>query len=355
MKFLKSCLVFLFLSLVSYGQATEERNSVRFMTGYVQGGKLQIHSSKIDHFRGVQPYGAGLDFSWKFVSSNAYALCRCYPSMGISLNYWNFGAAALGNGVSALFYVEPVLFSFFGTDVAIRSGLGVTYLDNPHDELRNPDNIVYSTSIAFPLMAGISLDYPVSEKWSLRLVANFQHISNGGTNQPNLGLNYTTLGMGVARKLDLQDLPPPPEIDSYDASKNEKGIALRFIAGLKEPEESESKAAVLGLTAEYYSQFARINGWSAGMMGEWDSSRAGSSLTHNGRLSAIAGHHFLLGRFDFGQTAGLYLMRGHSTHSLWFQYYTLDFGLNQLIHVGVGLKAHGKVAEFLGVRLSVFL
>lgn len=349
------CLVFLSLALVSYSQAPEERSSVRFLTGFVQGGQLQVHSSKIEHFRGVQPFGAGLDFSWKFISSNAYALCRCYPSLGVSLNYWHFGVPELGNAVSALFYVEPVLFSPFGVDVSIKSGLGVTYLDSPHDAMTNPDNIVYSTSIAFPLVAGISLGYSLSEKWWLRMAANFQHISNGGTNQPNLGINYTSLSLGLARKLDLQEIPPPPKIDSYDASKSENGIALKLIAGLKEPEGSEDKASVLGLAAEYYSQFARINGWSAGVMGEWDNSRAGSSLREKGRLSAIGGHHFLLGRFDFGQTAGLYLMRGHSTHSRWFQYYTLDFGVNQLIGIGVGLKAHGKVAEFLGVRISLSL
>jgi|GEM_PF-3480401 hypothetical protein len=88
-------------------------------------------------------------------------------------------------------------------------------------------------------------------------------------------------------------------------------------------------------------------------MGEWGNSRTGSLLRANGQLSAIAGHHFWPGHFDFDQTAGLYLVRGHSTHSCRFQYYTLDFRLNQLVDRGVELKAHGQVAEFLGVRVSV--
>lgn len=337
------------------GQGSGERRSIRYLAGYVHGGQLQIHSSKIEHYRGVQPFGAGLDLSWKFVSPDAYSLCRCYPSLGISLNYWDFGHASLGNGLSALFYVEPVLFSPFDVDVSLKTGLGVSYLDSPHDETHNPGNIVYSTSVSFPLMAGISLNRKLSDDWSVGLSAMFQHISNGGTNQPNLGINYTTVGVGLSRKLDDQSVPPSRNVEPFDPATAKKGVSLTFLPGLKEPENSENKAFVGGLSVEYHSQFARINGWSAGLMGELDDSREGSALSDLGRLSVVAGHHFLLGRFDFAQTAGFYLLQGHSTHFPWFQYYTLDFELSSTFGIGVGLKAHGKVAEFLGARLLLTL
>ena len=348
--------VLLFLCpLTADAQESDERRSIRFLAGYVHGGQLQIHSSKIEHYRGVQPLGAGLDLSWKFISPDAYSLCRCYPSLGISLNYWDFGHSSLGNGLSALFYVEPVLFSPYEVDVSLKTGLGISYLDNPHDETHNPGNIVYSTSVSFPLMAGVSLNRELSDDWSVGLSAMFQHISNGGTNQPNLGINYTTIGIGVSRKLDSRSVPPSPGVEPFDPATAEKDISLTFFPGLKEPENSEDKAFVGGLSVEYHSQFARINGWSAGLMGEWDGSREGSALSDLGRLSAVAGHHFLLGRFDFAQTAGFYLLRGHSTHAPWFQYYTLDFELNSRLGIGIGLKAHGKVAEFLGARISLTL
>lgn len=346
--------LFLF-PFITVAQDADERRSIRYLAGYIHGGQLQIHSSKIEHYRGVQPLGAGLDLSWKFISSDAYSLCRCYPSLGISLNYWDFGHSSLGNGLSALFYVEPVLFSPFDVDVSLKTGIGISYLDNPHDETHNPGNVVYSTSVSFPLMAGISLNRKVSDDWSVGLSAMFQHISNGGTNQPNLGINYTTLGIGISRKLDDQSVPPSRSVEPFDPEAAKSGVSLVFLPGLKEPENSESKAFVGGFSAEYYSQFARINGWSAGLMGEWDGSREGSSLSELGRLSVLAGHHFLLGRFDFAQTAGFYLLRGHSTHAPWFQYYTLDFEISPAFGIGVGLKAHGKVAEFLGARVLLSL
>lgn len=343
---------FLFISQWVIGQDKDARHSIRFLSGNLHGGWLQIHSSKIENFRGVRPKGAGLELSWKFVSPESYALCKCYPSLGISLNYWDFGHEALGNALSGLFYVEPVLFSPFNVDVSLKTGLGVSYLDHPYDEDSNPENVVYSTSIAFPLMAGLSMEYAISGNWFLRFSAMFQHISNGGTSQPNLGINYTTLGGGIARKLDSQTIPKSPKIEPFHYAQRDREWIINLISGLKEPEESEEKASVFGVSAQYQSQFARINGWSAGLMAELDYSRSDASFPENGRVSVLGGHHFLLGRFDFGQTAGFYLIRGHETQAPWFQYYTLDFEVTSMLGVGVGLKAHGKVAEYLGVRIN---
>jgi hypothetical protein len=99
------------------------------------------------------------------------------------------------------------------------------------------------------------------------------------------------------------------------------------------------------------SQIWRINAFTAGGMLELDNSRIGLSMHDKSRASFMAGHTFLLGRFAFAQKGGIYVWSGHSTQSPFFQYYTLDFGVNDGFGIGFGLKAHGKVAEFVGIRL----
>jgi hypothetical protein len=343
--------------LSSYAKAQQERTKrpLHYLSGYIYGGKIEIHSSKIEHFKGTKPFGIGLDFSWKFVSNEAYALFKSYSSIGTSLNYWNFGDASLGHAFSALFFVEPVLFSPFDTEISLKGGLGVSYMDHPYDEASNPDNLTYSTHLAFPLMIGLSLDYPFNNRWIVRFSGMFQHISNGGVNQPNLGINYTTLGLGIQRKLDKRPVPVPVQPDPFNPREGEREILISFTGGLKDPEDNGNKASLLAVSCEYLSQFARINAWTAGIMGEVDNSRDVSGLSDKSRLSLTGGHSFLLGRFTFSQKGGIYVLRGHSTHSCWFQFYTLDFDLMQNFDVGIGLKAHGKVAEFLGIRLSVVL
>ncbi|MGM0375778.1 MAG: acyloxyacyl hydrolase [Bacteroidota bacterium] len=329
----------------------DEDGPLLYLGGHIYGGQIEIHSSKIEHFRGIRPVGAGVDLSWKFVSENAYALCQCFPSLGVSLNYWDFGHSSLGHALSSLFYVEPVLFSPFDSEISLKSGLGVSYLSNPYDEETNPQNVTYSTRFSFPLMVGVSFSHPLNEKWSLRLSGMFQHISNGSVKQPNLGINYMTAGIGLRRKLDRRSLPSPPDTEPFDPSEGLRMMKLSFIGGLKEPEGAKDKNMVASLTGEYIRQFGRINAWTAGGMFEHDNSRKGDGIADRSRVSLMSGHAFLLGRFSFAQKAGVYLWHGHPTKAPWFQYYTLDFSATENLGFGVGLKAHGKVAEFLGIRL----
>jgi len=343
-------IVGIFLSIVVKAQEKVANAPIRYLNTWVYGGKVVVHSSKIEHFRGVSPRGIGIDYEWKYVSEKAYSLCHCYPSIGASLNFWDFGDASLGRALSGLFYVEPVLFSPFNIDISFKGGLGISYLSNPFDETNNPENLTYSTHFSFPLLAGLSFRYQVGERMALRMSGTFQHISNGGINQPNLGINYTALGVGVQWKLDSRSLPSQIEIQPFDRSGGEKKWYFNIIAGLKEPEGSEDKALVLSAASEYMSQFARINAWTAGVMAEFDNSRDYSDLGSKSRLSFMVGHTFLLGRFAFGQKAGIYVWSGHATHAPWYQYYTLDFEVSEKIAIGTGLKAHGKVAEFLGMR-----
>lgn len=329
----------------------DENGPLLYLSGHYYGGAIEVHSSKMEHFRGVRPVGAGVDLSWRFVSEKAYSLLQCYPYMGASLNYWDFGHSSLGHGLSALYYVEPVLFSPLNTDISIKAGLGVSYLDHPYDEETNPQNLTYSTYFSFPLMIGVSLTHPLNETWALRFSGMFQHISNGSISQPNLGINYTTAGIGIQRKLDARPIPAPPELAPFDSEKGIRRVELSFISGLKEPPEDQGKNMVMSLSGEYLHQFGRINAWTLGGMFEADNSRPGNSFEDRSRVSLMAGHTLLLGRFSFGQKAGIYLWRGHPMPDFWYQYYTLDFAATNDLGVGVGLKAHGKVAELLSVRL----
>ncbi len=344
-------LVFQSFFLLLTGQEVNKERPFRYLSAHLYGGQIQIHSSRIEYFKGARPFGVGVDFAWKFVSDKAYALCQCYPSLGASLNYWDFGHRALGNGVSGLFFVQPVLFSVWDTDISLKTGLGVSYLNNPYHEEANPLNITYSNHFGFPLMAGLSLSHSINDDWMLLLSGIFQHISNGGVNQPNLGINYVTVGIGIQRKLDERSLPPPGTPSPFEPENGIRDVSVSLIAGLKEPTGSEDKALVLSLSGEYRHQFARINAWTVGGMVETDHSRDVSTLRDKSRISLTAGHAFLLGRFSFAQKAGIYLWRGHATHNSWFQYYTLDFDVMPGLGIGAGLKAHGRVAEFLGLRI----
>ncbi len=352
-RFIKRIVVLTFTSgmLVSATGQTKEKPH-HYLSGHIYGGQFQVLSQKTEHFRGANPFGVGIDYVWKFVSQEAYSLCRCYPSLGSSLNYWYFGHDAMGNGISALFYLAPVLFSPGSASVSLKAGLGFTYLDNPYHEKSNPQNVTYSTAFSFPLMAGLSLLYPVNKFWGLRMSGMYQHISNGGVHKPNLGIDYITVGFGVQRKLDDRALPEPDAPLPFSPQSAERQVSGSFVSGFKETDDRNGEAFVHSLSGEYLHQFARIHAWSAGGIWEIDNSHSGNLFNEQSRVSLLTGHSFLLGRFAFAQKAGIYLWSGHPLEEKWFQYYSLDFEMVPgIINVGVGLKAHEKVAEYLSLRL----
>ncbi len=339
------------LGVLSPSLAQRNRTSVRSISATAYWGSLEIHSRKIEYFRGTTPFGVGVDWSWRFVSEKAWQLCKCYPSLGVSINYRDFGHPSLGEAVSTLFFVEPELAITSVANLSLRAGMGISYLSNPFDAEKNPLNLTYSTHISFPLMIGLVASRPLGDSWGLSFSATFQHLSNGGTSQPNLGINYGALGLGIRKTLDRQPLLPPAPIAPFNRDEGLRGFRVGMMTGLKEPEDGPSHYGVLALFGDYMQQFGRINGWTLGGMAELDNSRRVSEGLDRSRYSVTAGHRFLLGRFDFGQTAGFYLWSGHVTKEPWYQYYTIDYRAWQQLSFGVGLKAHGKVAEFLGIRL----
>jgi hypothetical protein len=335
--------------------AQGRRTSVRYIAATAYWGSIEIHSRKIEYLRGTNPYGVDVDWSWRFLSEKSYRLCQCYPSLGMTLNYRDFGHASLGHAFSSLFYVEPEVAQTLRVNLYLRAGMGISYLSHPFDARSNPSNLSYSTHFSFPLMIGLVGRFPLSEAWALNISGTFQHLSNGGTSQPNLGINYGALGVGVQKKLDAQPLPPPFPLTPFDPKTGMRGLHAGLMMGLKEPDDDQSAHFVLGVFGEYLRQFGRINAWNIGALAELDNSRETTLLFDRSRYSTTIGHRFLLGRFSFGQMAGFYIWSGHPTKAPWYQYYTIDFKALPEMSVGVGLKAHGKVAEFLGTRLSLVL
>lgn len=65
------------------------------------------------------------------------------------------------------------------------------------------------------------------------------------------------------------------------------------------------------------------------------------------------GHEFLLGRFVFSQQFGAYFFRPYRMGDAVYQRYNLVFRVSDYLSVGIGLKAHRHVANFLDFRTGL--
>jgi hypothetical protein len=111
-----------------------------------------------------------------------------------------------------------------------------------------------------------------------------------------------------------------------------------------------------GLEFKHARRVARLSNVSLG--GEWmyDTNQAklaeGKSPETGHHLGAAVGHEFILGKFLFSQQIGVYFLKPSSRPEDLYQRYGLNYRINPSLLVGVNLKAHGHVADFLDMRIG---
>jgi len=325
-------------------------------------GFVILHSQDIRPIGQSYPRGLSLELSWHAKSQKAYNSCLCFPRLGLSTTFWDFdNPKVLGQGLTSLFFVEP----FFGLQrrlsFSFRAGIGLVYANRPYDAIHNPDNLSYSTRISFALLVGANINYRISPHLMLRLAGNYNHISNGGMNEPNKGINYPTLSLGLDYYLQQEiAFSPYPQKDWKNETVKQSQISVQAFASAKQLSGSDEKTryAVYGLLAVYWYRVSRINALSAGVeiMSDYshreEIQRAGLQNDHR-KAGLLLGNVFLLGNFNFSQQFGIYLYDPYHRDATVYQRYGLDWKFAKTYMAGIGLKAHGHVADFLEFRLGM--
>ncbi|MCW5520326.1 acyloxyacyl hydrolase [Aureitalea sp. L0-47] len=320
---------------------------------------LLKHTDFLRELDDSYPVAIRLDWSKHLITKKSWDFCNCFPRVGVSVAYWNWDSPdVLGSGFSALGYLEPYMRTHKRTNFFFRAGLGGVYLTDPYDEVSNPLNLSYSTRLAYFLLVGAGVNYRITDKLNLRLAAKYNHISNGGKQTPNKGLNFPSLSVGLNTSLTPISFPEVRKNGKREPPEQRKRITLTHFSGWSNANVGDKdKFYVFGLAANY-SRW--IGGRSALTIGtEWiaDYSRrekiklAGTDDSfHQGAV--LAGHEFWLGRVTFSQQFGLYYYRDFRDTDDVYQRYGLTYEFVKNIFVGMNLKAHGHVADFFDFRLG---
>lgn len=199
---------------------------------YLDYGYILKHAPSLEQIPNAYPTAIGLEWSKMLLTEHAFDFCNCFPRVGVDLAYWNFdNAEVLGSGLLAMGFVEPYFRTQKRTNFFIRAGLGGAYLTQPYDEVANPLNESYSTHISFALMLGFGINYQLSEYWSLKFAAKYNHTSNGGVSTPNKGLNFPSLSMGVNRSLESLVFPDLEATGKRQPPKEKTRIVLSAFTG----------------------------------------------------------------------------------------------------------------------------
>lgn len=310
-------------------------------------GQFQVHSAKLEKYRGTQIRGIELEMSRLFQSPGVHEMSGTKVKLGWAFNYTDYGHQDWDYGLSTQFYIEPFFKCSDRWWLSGRGGIGISYLSHPYHSETNPDNLAYCTHFSFPLNLAFSSYYLFRPRWSIKGSLTFQHISNGGIKQPNLGINYPTFVLGF--EYALQDY----RLKKYDKPKSyikTKGVDILLSYSLKEDTTHVNNTNVITVFAQRAWQVSRINALSLGTLIEYQQMHAKEDDPWS--LGCLAGNEFLMGQFLFGQQMGIYVLKGTNARTKLFQNYYLRYKTNSRIMAGVNFKAHGHVADYLCFQLG---
>jgi hypothetical protein len=286
---------------------------------------------------------------------NRYA---CFPRHTLSLSYNQFSNSALGNGVSVAYSLAPYFVISNQLSLFPFLSIGLMASSYPYDAVTNPGNKLYSLPVNGYLNAGGGVRWQFSNQLAFQATATFHHVSNGGWHDPNVGLNWATLGGGVEYSvggLSLKKL-------TRELDQNRKMNVLRMdleVFGLIRSGLIQNELVtqpVAGLEILLSQQTRRIHAWTLSLEFYQDqflqNQQANKKLPSQGlRLGAMTGHEFFFNKFIFSQQLGIYLA-GRNDSELLYHRWGLQYQFLTRWRVGINLRAYRAVAEFTDVRLS---
>lgn len=327
---------------------------VKYYTGFIIP-----HSESIRSISNSNPWGIEANVSWHFTDVNSQSYCNCFPRLGVALSYINFdNPSILGEGFSIAPFVEPFITPWKKISYSIRFSIGAAYLNNIYDPVTNPQNLFYSKHLSYILSLTPSIYYNRFTYWKLYLSGSYNHISNGGNRQPNKGINFPTVSLGVEyifTPVNFSKVAVTPNV----ANLRKNRIGLAILGTAKVPSfETNRRKALIGISFVYSRRVGRMNNLLAGA--EFISDGAlKAELKQNipanpdhKRVALLAGHELSIGRFAFSQQLGAYVYSPAKAKDPVYQRWGLDYYLTDSFFFGANLKAHRHVADFLDFRVG---
>ncbi|MCC5945634.1 MAG: acyloxyacyl hydrolase [Bernardetiaceae bacterium] len=322
-------------------------------------GYTITHSERLASITQGNPYSVELHLSRHLNSRSVWEACQCYPRLGLMLKYSNFDyPRVLGSAWSAVGFIEPYFSHKNRLMPSLRAGGGVSYLTRIHDPIKNPDNLLFSLPLSFYIFISAGVTYNLSEKINLNLHAGFPHISNGSLRQPNAGINYPSLSLGIEYKPQVVVFPKrtrerlaPTDLRTWRLT------ALLF--GTYKETRQDSEAAVYGAMFMIGKYINRLQELDIGieyvedraMLADLQAPDAEATGRHRA-LGISLGHYFRMGRFAFGQRLGVYAVRPALAMDRVYHRWSLDYRWDNDWLVGISLKAHRNFADFIQIHLG---
>jgi hypothetical protein len=336
-------------SIFLHAQKTQQ-NVVGFKIHY---GSIFIHTSAVKNVAGAKPYGAELEFSKQPMDTASFNKCNCFARNGVALSYFNFDTKILGSGAMVSYFIEPAYRLNKNLQLNVRGAAGLTYVSNPYDALKNPENKNYTTHINPYLQAGIGLGYNLNKNIKMQLMGNFQHFSNGAFKEPNRGVNWITGSVGILYYGQNTALPDYPRLRKPIIDKKiytDAGILYVPKQGYNSKAMAQSKY-IYGGFMQLTKQYGRISALTGGIEAYYNKLENQTGEASRWIAGIHAGHVFIFGKVRFSQQIGFHIYKKTSEVDNFYIRYGLLYRITNHLLAGISLKAHQDNADFTDFRI----
>lgn len=331
-------------------------NSIAQETSHRLGMESQVgwiipHNPELREIASSRPVSFSFSSQWMRTSQKNWEACHCFHYTGLNFSLVDYqNPRELGQAWNLSGTFEPVLHRSRSFSMSLLTGLGVSYLTRVFDPVENPRNTFFSAPVSFLLTLAPKATYELNDHWALQASLAYHHISNGGQKQPNRGMNFPMLGLGLIYFTQKAELPryektPPPNRWYY---------YMDLAMNTRESEEKTRRPNLI-LSGGAYRRVSGIIGLGGGLELAQDFSLPVQESRSESLIPGIyLENHFLFGRFDFSQRLGKYLHKpeGYRESEAFYQRYQLSYRVGKHLSLGAGLKAHGHVAEYLDLRMG---
>lgn len=350
--------VFIFILLI-YGNTQAQIHKGGWSVSALYGTTI-AHTKKIQSIKSNNPIGLQFDLFRQKDNQENYDLCKCYPQSGLSLSVFDYGNHSIvGQGAHLNFYLEPQFKVSTRNYFIVRGSAGLAFMNRPFDSITNPNNLAYSLPISGFVSIGPGWRYYLSSKTSVFILFPFNHVSNGGIKDPNIGLNFPSVHFGITK----QNYNVNRTFNkSYSNSTNYTGAHhlawSMFYTSRTVKNGEKERFSIFGLEVAYLKQISSLLSLNSALEFYKDNAlqeryRREQNINENRyRTGLMSGVQIHLGKFELTHRLGVYLYDPGLYNGRVFHRHGLQYKLNEKLSLGVEVKAHKEVANFLDFRMA---
>jgi len=341
-----------------------QRDSSKFifiLSGKAGYASIWTERSSLQRFTQDHPLSIQADFGVLKNTRRSWNYCNCYSENGVSLAYINFAnPTELGEAITVSGFVEPYLLLRRRFQISLRASAGFAFLNKVYDSVSNKEAIFFSTKLSFVLGLGVNFAWQLNQNWKLTTSAQFNHISNAGRKDPNEGMNFPGLVMGLSYRFNPQHL----ERRTKERFTNKTmSLVVHGLGNMRtawaEGNWPQENRLVIGTNVGVVKRLGRIIGIGVGGEYYYDGinevyqQRSGQTIqTSVGGLSIQ--NYVYFGKLLFGQQFAWYVTANTGFQRNIYQRYLLEYEVKRNWYAGFTLKAHGDHSDYFAFSTGYF-